>query len=156
MEVDAIWTKIRLLDDSILEHQINLRELEVEKSAYQNAIRLLKGGSIENDEDEPPEVDETPFSQNGQMYKVRELLRGLEKRPYHLKEISTLMNLDDKQARILGVVIAGEAKKERCFMRFKGRKGMYGLKEYKNHYKDLLEDSSMQGGSTQKKNQGSS
>jgi len=143
--MDSYISKIAQLENDILEHEIILRELKIEKTAYENAKRLLNSGSNEeNNEENIDEVneendsqidkDESNFMKTGMMFKVRKVLRENERRPYTLKEITKLIGFDSSKATLLGIMIAGEAKKGRCFVRV--ATGVYGLKEYQHLFKN--------------------
>jgi len=142
----AINEKMGELDGTILEYEIRLRELKLEKTTYENAKTLIIFGSLdeqtedENESIEPDVPGDNPYKMGGMLFNVTNKLFKSEKRIYTLPEIADLMNFDDKQARLLGVNLSGTALKKICYFRVEydvngnKQRGVYGLIKFKHLY----------------------
>lgn len=137
----AINEKMNQIDSDILECQIQLRDKEIEKAAYENAVFLLKGAKPKPSP-KIYEKDETNFKVGASMHRLREILRMKPKRLYRISELVEFMGLNKHKGTILGVDIAGQAKKGVCFIGHSLTKddpnpipkGFYGLKEFYHLY----------------------
>ncbi len=147
---EAINERMGELDGVILEHEIKLRDLKLERTTYENAKTLIIFGSLDDEKTEDinedigpdtvgpaPEI-ENPFQKGGMLFKVTNMLIKTEKRAYKIAEIADLMNFNLDQARLLGVNLSGTNRKKIGFFRIDYdidgvyQRGVYALTQFKD------------------------
>lgn len=130
--------KLMELDSEILQTQIKLRELEIEKESYINAKVLLLGENTEPP-NKPAKVHKKVGPRKGYMQKIIEALQKVEKRPYKIKEIMDLGRFKKGQFKTIGIALAQEVNKDNSHLT-RTEPGVYGLKEFEHLFRrdDLL------------------
>jgi len=125
--------KLIELDSDILQTQIKLRELEIEKEAYSNAKVLLLGESTQEHNEEEI-VRPKRISRKGYIIKIVNKLREADKRPYKIKELVTLGSIAENKTNVVGIALAQEVNKPNSVL-IRTEPGVYGLKEFEHLFR---------------------